>query len=94
MRGARRIQHQCALAANGRHALRAAEIVALQQQQEMGVLVRVLVHVVLGHGRPQFGKRQRTDFALRAIVSKKTSVSEGGRGGRHGSHGYKGGWGE
>jgi hypothetical protein len=36
--------------------------------------MRVFAHIVLGRRRPQFGGRQRADFALRAIVSEETSI--------------------
>ena len=51
----------------------------------MRVLVGVLVHFMLGHGRPQFGQRHATDFTLCAIVAEEASISESWGGNRHGT---------
>ena len=56
----------------------------MQQQQEMRIVVGVHIHLVLGHRGSQFGQRQRTYLALRAVVAKEAPVGEGLPSGRQG----------
>lgn len=78
-----RVDDQCARTAHHRHAACAAEIVASQQQQEMGIVMGVQRDLVLGHRWLELGQRQRTHVALLAIVAKKAPVGEGLRNSRH-----------